>query len=202
METPELRAQWTAVDNYFASHQIPKDAALQSALHESNEAGLPPQNVAPNQGKFLHLLARIHGAKNILEIGTLGAYSTIWFARALPEGSGKVVTLEVNEKCAAVARRNLERAGVQDRVEVILGKAEDSMARLVAENRHPFDLIFIDADKASNTTYLHWSMKLAKQVPILGSVAPLALSFPCTLVQFSCSLIRLRGLSSLQITVR
>lgn len=162
-ETPAALAQWTAVDDYFASTQIAPDPILEAALQDSARAGLPPHTVAPNQGKFLDLLARIHGARRVLEIGTLGGYSTIWLARALPEG-GKVITLEVSEVCAAIAKRNIERAGLADRVEILLGPAAQSLERLAVDNKGPFDLFFIDADKTNNAAYLHLSLKLARKV--------------------------------------
>jgi len=164
--TPQQLAQWTAVDNYFAATQIPPDAALDAALADSTAAGLPPINVAPNQGKLLHLLARVAGARRVLEIGTLGGYSTIWLARALPAG-GKVITLEINETNAAVARKNIERAGLSDRIQVILGRAADSLATLIADKTEAFDFVFIDADKPSNSQYLELSLKLAHKGTII-----------------------------------
>jgi predicted O-methyltransferase YrrM len=152
---------WTAVDTYYADLLVGHDAALEEALRASAAASLPEIQVAPNQGKFLHLLARIQGAQNILEIGTLGGYSTIWLARALPE-SGRLVTLEFNPRHADVARANLARAGVLERVDLILGPAIDSLPRLAQENRGPFDLIFIDADKPSTADYFAWALKLSR----------------------------------------
>lgn len=154
--------QWTAVDEYFSSLFIPSDAVLDAALAASDAAGLPPHNVAPNQGKLLMLLAQIHGAKRILEIGTLGGYSTIWLARALPP-DGQIITLEANPTHAEVARANIARAGFADRVEVRLGRAVDSLAALAEAGGDPFDLIFIDADKPSNPDYLAWSLKLSRR---------------------------------------
>lgn len=153
--------QWTAVDNYYADLLVTPDAALDAALRDSGSAGLPSIHVAPNQGKLLHLLARSIGAKKILEIGTLGAYSTIWLARALPTG-GKLITLEANPRHAEVARANLARAGVSDRVELILAPAIETLPRLEREHRGPFDLIFIDADKPSTAAYFEWSLKLSR----------------------------------------
>lgn len=152
--------QWTAVDKYYADLLVSPDAALDAALRDSAAAGLPSIHVAPNQGKLLHLLAKIQNAKKILEIGTLGAYSTIWLARALPAG-GKLITLEANPKHAEVARANLARAGVAEKVELILAPAIESLPRLAGENRGPFDLIFIDADKPSTAAYFEWSIKLS-----------------------------------------
>ncbi|HEY4188350.1 MAG TPA: O-methyltransferase [Polyangia bacterium] len=157
--------RWTAVDQYFTDLMVPPDAALDGALRDSAAAGLPSIQVSPNQGKLLHLMARMQGARTVLEIGTLGGYSTIWLARALPVG-GKVVTLESEPKHAEVARRNLERAGLADVVEVRVGRAIDSLPRLQAEGRGPFDLIFIDADKQSNPDYFTWALKLSR----VGSV--------------------------------
>ncbi|MFO1022980.1 MAG: O-methyltransferase [Planctomycetales bacterium] len=151
--------QWASVDDYLGEMLVQPDAALNQALQDSAAAGLPAINVTPPQGKFLHLLARIHGAKRILEIGTLGGYSTIWLARALPS-DGKLVTLEIEPLHAQVARQNLDRAGLSDRVEIILGKATDTLAKMVQENRGPFDLIFIDADKPGNPEYFQWALKL------------------------------------------
>ena len=152
---------WTQVDEYLEERFLPADEALEAALAASVEAGLPAIQVAPNQGKFLHLLALVSGARRILEIGTLGGYSGIWFARALPPG-GRVVTLEIDPKHAEVARRNFERAGVADRVEVRVGRALDLLPALEQEGAGPFDLIFIDADKPSNPEYFAWALKLSR----------------------------------------
>ena len=153
--------QWTAVDRYFADLLVPPDAALEAALQASVAAGLPPINVSPNQGKLLQLLARIQNARTILEIGTLGGYSTIWLARALPPG-GRLVTLEADPKHAEVARANLARAGLAGVVELRLGHALDTLPQLVKEGRGPFDLIFIDADKPGYADYLAWALKLSR----------------------------------------
>ena len=153
---------WGAVDEYFGDLLLQEDKGLQSAVDASASAGLPPIQVSPVQGKFLHLLARGIGARNILEIGTLGGYSTIWMARALPEG-GRVVTLEISPKHAEVARHNWARAGVADKIELRLGKALELLPRLVAEGREPFDLIFIDANKSDMREYFEWSLKLARR---------------------------------------
>ncbi|KYG05092.1 methyltransferase [Sorangium cellulosum] len=158
--------QWSAVDRYITDLLVPPDAALDAALEASAAAGLPPINVAPNQGKLLNLLARIHGARTILEIGTLGGYSTIWLARALPAG-GRLITLESEPKHAEVARANLDRAGVADRVELRLGRALDTLPKLAAESRGPFDLIFIDADKPSNPDYFAWALKLSRRGSVI-----------------------------------
>jgi predicted O-methyltransferase YrrM len=124
-------------------------------------AGLPVISVSPNQGKFLQMLAQIRGARSILEIGTLGGYSTIWLARALPAG-GQLVSLEVDPKHAEVARLNVSRAGLQDIVEIRIGNALETLPQLAAERRDPFDLIFIDADKQNIPTYFEWSLKLSR----------------------------------------
>jgi predicted O-methyltransferase YrrM len=135
---------------------------LEAALEASAAAGLPSINVSPVQGKFLHLLVLATGARRILEIGTLGGYSTLWLARALPVG-GRLVSLELQPRHAEVARANLDRAGVSERVEIRVGPAAESLAQLQAEGAGPFDLIFIDADKPSNPAYLGWALKLARR---------------------------------------
>jgi predicted O-methyltransferase YrrM len=153
---------WTAVDGYLADLFVPPDPALTAALDSSAAAGLPNIHVAPNQGKLLHLLARVQGARSILEIGTLGGYSTIWLARAVPPG-GRLVTLESDPKHADVARANLARAGLAGVVEVRLGPASETLPRLAAEGRGPFDFIFIDADKPGYPDYLGWALKLSRR---------------------------------------
>ena len=153
--------RWTEVDHYIVDALVRPDDALESALRASAAAGLVSHNVSPNQGKFLHLLARIHRARSILEIGTLGGYSTIWLGRALPP-EGSLVTLEVDARCAEVARANLARAGLEGVVDVRLGRALDILPHLEAEGRGPFDMIFIDADKSSNSEYLAWALKLSR----------------------------------------
>ena len=153
--------KWTAVDEYIAAMLAPSDGALEAALEASAVAGLPPHNVSPVQGKLLHLLARAMGARTILEIGTLGAYSTIWLARALPE-DGRLVTLEREPKHAQVALRNIARAGLDAVVELRIGAAVESLPRLAAEWKEPFDLVFIDADKPSNPTYFSWALELSR----------------------------------------
>jgi predicted O-methyltransferase YrrM len=152
---------WTAVDEYLGALLAPEDEALRRAALDSEAAGLPAHQVAPNQGKLLHLLARAIGARAILEIGTLGGYSTIWLARAVRAG-GRVVTLEIDARQAEVARANVARAGLGDVVEVRVGPAVDSLARLASDGAGPFDLVFIDADKKSNPEYLDWSIRLAR----------------------------------------
>ena len=153
--------QWMAVDNYFADTIVPSDEVLDAALARSAEAGLPSIQVAPNQGKLLAILAQSIGARTILEIGTLGAYSTIWLARALPPG-GSMVTLEFDPKHADIARKNLAQAGLSEVVEVRVGRAAESLPKLAAEARPPFDLVFIDADKPSNTIYFEWALRLTR----------------------------------------
>lgn len=152
---------WAAVDEYFGDLLFEEDAALRAAVKASSAGGLLPIQVSPAQGKFLHLVVRMTGARNVLELGTLGGYSTIWLARALPE-EGHIVTLEVNPKHADIASKNFSRAGVTGKVELRLGKALDTLPKLAAEGRGPFDLIFIDADKASMPEYFEWSLKLAR----------------------------------------
>ena len=155
------KAKFAAVDQYICEHLLPPDPVLEAALQSSHAAGLPPISVAPNQGKFLSLLARSCRAKRILEIGTLGGYSTIWLARALPL-DGRLITLELDPKHAAVARENLDRAGFKETVEVRVGPALQSLEVLVASKAEPFDLIFIDADKSNIPAYVEWSLKLAR----------------------------------------
>ena len=152
--------QWTAVDRYITEMLVPPDAVLEAALEASDAAGLPRIAVAPNQGKLLQLLARARGARRILEIGTLGGYSTIWLARALPAG-GRLITLEVEPKHAEVARANIARAGLASVVDVRLGAALETLPRLAAERAGPFDLTFIDADKSNIPSYFEWALKLA-----------------------------------------
>ncbi|KOG16268.1 MULTISPECIES: O-methyltransferase [Streptomyces] len=153
--------QWTEVDDYFTDTIAPADDALTAALADSTAAGLPEIAVAPNQGKLLQLLARMQGARNILEIGTLGGYSTIWLARALP-ADGRLVTLEYDPAHADVARANIARAGLDKIVEVRTGAALDSLPQLEAEGAGPFDLVFIDADKVNNPHYVTWALKLSR----------------------------------------
>ena len=159
----EIRTeQWTGVDTYLTGTLIPADPILEAALAANAAAGLPSIDVSPTQGKWLHLLAKIQGATHILEIGTLGGYSTIWLARALPP-EGRLITLEYEPKHAAVAKENIARAGLSHLVEIRIGAAADSLAKLYAEDPTPFDLIFIDADKPNNPTYLEWALKFAHQ---------------------------------------
>ncbi|MBL8161912.1 MAG: O-methyltransferase [Anaerolineae bacterium] len=153
--------RWSAVDDYFNSLFIGSDPVLEAALEASTAAGLPAHNVAPNQGKLLMLLATIHGARRILEIGTLGGYSTIWLGRALPP-DGRLITLEASPTHAEVARANIARAGLGAQVEVRVGAARDTLAQITAEDGDAFDLIFIDADKPNNPHYLEWALRLSR----------------------------------------
>jgi predicted O-methyltransferase YrrM len=149
------------VDQYLGSLLLPKDAALDSALQTSTDAGLPAIAVSPLQGKLLQMLAQMQNASRILEIGTLGGYSTLWLARGLAPG-GHLVTLELDPKHAKVARQNLDSAGLQNVVEIRIGPAIEALPKLVAEEAGPFDLIFIDADKANIPNYFAWSLKLSR----------------------------------------
>lgn len=153
--------QWTAVDEYLAGRLIARDDALDTALATNAAAGLPAIDVSPLQGKLLHLLARIAGARKILEIGTLGGYSTIWLARALPP-NGMVVTLEASPEHAEVARANFARAGLAERIDLRVGLALDILRTLEAAGTGPFDFTFIDADKANNAEYLAWAIRLGR----------------------------------------
>ncbi|MFE3139563.1 O-methyltransferase [Streptomyces scopuliridis] len=153
--------QWNAVDRYFTDQLAPADEALSAALAASDAAGLPAINVAPNQGKLLYLLARIQGARTVLEIGTLGGYSAIWLARALP-ADGKLISLEYDPAHAEVARANLAHAGLDKIAEVRTGAALETLPVLAAEDAGPFDLVFIDADKRNNPHYVEWALKLTR----------------------------------------
>jgi predicted O-methyltransferase YrrM len=156
------KKMWESVDKYLDKMLIPQDSALEEALAAAAAAKLPAIQVSSVQGKLLHLLARTMGARNILEIGTLGGYSTIWMARALPEG-GRVITLEADPKHAEVARKNFARAGVENKVELRLGKALDTLPQVAAEGLGPFDMFFIDANKSNMPEYFEWSLKLARK---------------------------------------
>ncbi|MFI2377474.1 O-methyltransferase [Streptomyces sp. NPDC018964] len=152
---------WHEVDDYFTGRLLPDapDDALAAALRDSDAAGLPPIAVSPLQGKLLQLLAQLQGARHILEIGTLGGYSTIWLGRALP-ADGRLISLEYDPGHAEVAVRNIARAGLDKQVEVRVGAALESLPRLADENPPPFDLVFIDADKANNPHYMEWALRL------------------------------------------
>jgi len=156
-----MESTWTAVDDYLSERLAPNDAALEAALADSAAAGLPAISVTPTQGKLLQLLVQIRNARRILEIGTLGAYSTIWMARALPK-DGTVVTLEIDDKHAAVAHKNIERAGLRGSIEIRVAPAADSLAQMKRERVDPFDLIFIDADKASTADYYEAAVELSR----------------------------------------
>ena len=159
---------WTAVDNYVSHLLAPHDQAMQEVLAASAESGLPEIQVSPAQGKLLHILAHIVNARNILEIGTLGGYSTIWMARAL-QPSGRVLSLEFNPKHAEVARSNFARAGLSDQIEVRVGPALETLPKVAAEGRGPFDLIFIDANKSAMAEYFDWALKLSRPGSVILS---------------------------------
>jgi predicted O-methyltransferase YrrM len=156
-----MNSTWTAVDTYLNGLLAEEDDALKAALHASAAAGLPEIQVTAGLGKLLQLLARSIGARFILEFGTLGGYSAIWLARALPP-NGRLITLELEAKHAAVARANLDRAGLPAPVEIRVGPALETVAQLAAENPPPFDFIFIDADKVNTLAYFEWSLRLAR----------------------------------------
>ncbi|MGA8668638.1 MAG: O-methyltransferase [Terracidiphilus sp.] len=158
--TKTAQKVWTEVDRYF-DRLIPPDPAFDAALAANRKADLPAIDVTPLQGKFLELLVRISGARRVLEMGTLGGYSTLWLARALPQ-NGQVITLELEPRHAEIARANLRNAGMLNRVDLRVGRARDLLQALVAGHAAPFDLIFIDADKASYPEYLEWSLKLSR----------------------------------------
>jgi predicted O-methyltransferase YrrM len=152
---------WNAVDAYIMGRLLPPDPVLDDVMAANAAGGLPAIDVSPAQGKLLYILARMSGARRILEIGTLGGYSTIWMARALPPG-GKVVTLEAMPEHAKVAQANFERAGLADRIDLRVGYALDTLPAIESEGGEPFDLVFIDADKSNNPHYLAWALRLAR----------------------------------------
>jgi predicted O-methyltransferase YrrM len=158
--------RWGKVDGYLSGLFLPHDDALDAALGDSAKAGLPAIQVSPIQGKFLQVLARAVAARRILEIGTLGGYSTIWLARALPP-DGRLITLEIDSRHAAIARGNIARAGLESQVEVRVGPAIESLAQLAAERSEPFDFIFIDADKPGYTAYLEAVLRLSHEGTLL-----------------------------------
>jgi predicted O-methyltransferase YrrM len=158
--------RFAAVDDYFTHALHPADPELDAVLEASAAAGLPPQNVSAPQGKLLMLMALMQRAKHVLEIGTLGGYSTIWLARALPEG-GRVVTLEADLKHAEVARSNVARANVADLVDIRVGRALDTLPQLLEEKPRYFDMIFIDADKRSFPEYLEWALRLSRRGTVI-----------------------------------
>jgi len=157
---------WTKVDHYFSDKLLPADAVLAEALSTNLAAGLPAIDVTPLQGKFLHLLAKLQGARRILEIGTLGGYSTLWLARALPPG-GQVVSLELEEKHVRIAVQNIQRAGLSDRVQIRQGNALNALAELRAEPRQPFDFVFIDADKVNTSAYFQQAVELCRSGSVI-----------------------------------
>lgn len=156
------KAEWVAVDHYLMGQLQPRDPVMEAVLRANQAAGLPQIDVSEAQGKFLRLLVRITGARRVLEVGTLGGYSTIWMAQALPKG-GRIVTLEYEAHHAAVARANIAQAGLSDRVDLRVGAALDSLPGLAAEGAGPFDLVFIDADKPNNPGYLDWALRLTRK---------------------------------------
>ena len=152
---------WSRVDSYIEDRLVPHDSALEAVLLANARAGLPPIDVSAAQGKFLNLMVRITGAKRILELGTLGGYSTIWMAKALPP-DGQLVTLEYEPHHAEVARKNIDRAGFGDKVAIHVGPAAQTLPVIAADGAEPFDFIFIDADKPNNPIYLDWATKLSR----------------------------------------
>jgi predicted O-methyltransferase YrrM len=163
-----MQKLWSTVDDYINETLVPGDAALENAVKKSTEAGLPQIQVSPSHGKLLHILARTIGAQRILEIGTLGGYSTIWLARALPP-DGKLITLEASPKHAEVAKGNIAAAGLAEKVELRLGPALESLPKIAAEKQAPFDFIFIDADKKSMPEYFDWALKLSRKGSLIFS---------------------------------
>ena len=158
-----------AVDHYISALLEPHDAVLAATEQSIIDAGIPQISISPNQGKFLHILALLRGAKKILEIGTLGGYSTIWLARALPEG-GKIITLELEPSHAAVAQKNIDLAGLASKVEIRIGHALELLPQLEAEEPTPFDMIFIDADKPPYAEYFQWALKLSRKEFVIGNL--------------------------------
>jgi predicted O-methyltransferase YrrM len=158
MQDPAI---WARVDEYICDHLCPSEPALEGALESSQASGLPALNVSPAQGKLLHVLAMAIGAKRILEVGTLGGYSTIWLAKAVP-ADGKVISLELEQTHARVARANLDKAGLSDRAEVRVGPALELLPQLQSDIDQPFCLSFIDADKANIPHYFDWAVKLSR----------------------------------------
>ena len=155
-----METTWNQVDTYFEQRLLAADDVLEAALADSSAAGLPPISVTPLQGKFLALLAKLGHARRILEVGTLGGYSAIWMARTLPP-DGKLVTLEISSKHAEVAKRSIARAGLENRVTVVVAPAASALARMVADKVEPFDLVFIDADKESSVEYFEYALALS-----------------------------------------
>jgi caffeoyl-CoA O-methyltransferase len=160
-ETGNLGALLARIDDYIEERFAPQDEALEAALRESRRAGLPQIQVSPNEAKLLQLLAEMVGARRILEVGTLGGYSAIHFGRALPE-DGTLISLEIDERHAEVARKNVERAGLSSKVEIQVGDARELLARITENAEGPFDVVFIDADKEGYPEYLEWALKLTR----------------------------------------
>lgn len=158
--------KWAEVDQYFNSMLLPSDPILEGVLQANANAGMPAIDVAPNQGKFLYLLAKIRGAKKILEIGTLGGYSSIWLARALPE-DGQLISLEYEQAFAQVAKENIKKAGLAEKVTILVGPALDTLPTLQEKGLTGFDMIFIDADQQNNPHYLQWAIKLCNPGAII-----------------------------------
>ena len=168
------KERWSAVDDYLTALLVPREADLERALAASEAAGLPPAHVSPNQGKLLYLLAQLAGARRILELGTLGGYSTLWLAKALPEewrdGSreaARLITLEADPKHARVAQENFAAAGLGEAIELQLGSAIDTLPQLATEGCGPFDFVFIDADKPNNPAYLDWALRLTRRGSVI-----------------------------------
>jgi predicted O-methyltransferase YrrM len=159
--TDDMGERWGAVDGYISDHLLGPDPQLDAALAANSAGGLPAIDVSPPQGKMLHLLARIAGARRVLEVGTLGGYSTIWLARALPE-DGRLISLEVSPHHADVARANIAKAGLADKVEIRVGPALEALAAMQAANEEPFDLVFLDADKENNSNYVQAALTLTR----------------------------------------
>lgn len=157
---------WSAVDNYIDGQLALNDATLEASIIANAYGGLPAIDITASQGKLLQMVARLAGARRILEIGTLGGYSTIWLARALP-ADGRMITLEFDPSHAAVAKSNIERAGLSHIVEVRVGAALDSLPVIASRNEGPFDLFFIDADKVNNPNYLEWAIKLSRKGSVI-----------------------------------
>lgn len=153
--------RWHEVDAYVEQQLVGEDTALESARRASDDAGLPPIALTPAQGKLLHLLARVHGASSILELGTLGGYSTIWLARALP-ADGRLITFELNAEYAGVAAANVERAGLAGLIKIEVGPALEGLRKLLAEGAGPFDMVFIDADKQRTPEYFELALELTR----------------------------------------
>jgi caffeoyl-CoA O-methyltransferase len=161
MPTSHQRVSLLEIDNYIERLFVPRDPVFEQALRDAAKAGLLEINVSPNEGKLLYLLAKLAGAKRVLEIGLFGGYSTMWLAQAIGP-RGKIVTLEIDERCVAVARKNLQRAKLLSRVEIRHGDARATLKQIVRDRERPFDLVFIDADKPGYPVYLDYAMKLTR----------------------------------------